>query len=79
MKPITSRDYLSMWVIYEHPKDFPDKFVARLHMAWKGGHAPTNCAVIGDTLDEVRDRLPEGVINIGRQIEDEPHIVEVWL
>lgn len=79
IKTINRDDYLSMWVVYEEPTDRREKFVARLHMAWQGGHGPTDCIVVGDTLDDVRDQLPPGMVNIGRQAADEPHIVEVWL
>ena len=75
----TTGDYLSMWVIYEDPTDNPGKFVARMHMAGRECYGATELHVVGDSLDEVRDKLPPGVVNIGRQIGDEPHIVEVWL
>jgi hypothetical protein len=31
------------------------------------------------TLEEARDTLPEGLVRINRQEQDDPVIVEVWI
>lgn len=72
-------DYLQMWVVYERPTDCPNGVVARLHLAGKGEHGPTNRALFGATLDEVRKQLPPGLLLFARHPDDEPQIVEVWL
>jgi hypothetical protein len=64
-----------MIVIYKNPSDCPDKYVARL---WELGN-PTMCVVIGDTLEAVRKPIPEQYVNIGRNPNDDPVIVEVWI
>lgn len=65
----------SIWVIYEAPPDFPDKYVARrLEM-----NRPTADVVIGDTLSDVRSKLPAGLFRIERSDRDDPMIRESWI
>ena len=65
----------SIWVVYEAPPDFPDKYVARrLHM-----NRPTSDYVIGDTLNDVRSKLPAGLFRIERSDRDDPMIRESWI
>jgi len=73
-------DGLPMIVIYEKPLDFPDKYVARLWNICGGDGRPTEVAVTGETLDEIRGKIPfQTMIPIGRFTEDDPHVVEVWI
>jgi hypothetical protein len=65
----------SIWVVYEAPPDFPDKYVARrLEM-----NRPTADFVIGDTLNDVRSKLPAGLFKIERSERDDPMIRESWI
>jgi hypothetical protein len=78
---------MSMYVIYDHPKDFPAHFVVRQWkvvgpdevskepqvMVARDPHALT------DTLEEARSALPEGLYRIPRYQGDDPVITEVWL
>lgn len=66
---------LPMWVIYENPKDVPNKFVARKWL----NDIPQKIMYIADSLDEIRKRIPEGLVRMSRSIEDDPIIVEIWL
>ena len=61
--------------VYDHPEDYPDKFVARVYDMDK----PTNLIVLGDTLDEVREAIPQSMAKIDRQQGDDPCIVETWI
>lgn len=70
---------LSMWVIYDHPKDYPNSFVLREWIIEAGTHKPTGRWCVKDTLEECRAELPAGVVNIGRYPEDDPCIAEVWV
>jgi len=70
---------LPMWVVYCRPKDFPSAYVARMHVIGGGGHYATKMHVIGMTVDEVRELLPPGLYNLGRNPEDDAKIVEVWI
>lgn len=75
---------MTIWVIYDHPKDFPDKFVLRPHFVVSDGEdgareMPSWQEWIGDTLDEVRKRVPWGLACFPRDEGDDPRIVESWL
>lgn len=63
------------FVIYDHPKDFPDYYVAR---GWLD-EIPTNMVFIAKTLDEIRATIPLDMICIQRMEDDDPCIVEVWI
>ncbi len=66
---------LAIWTIYEHPKDYPNKFIARKFIRDK----PTSDIKVGETLVEVRGLLPIGLTRMDRNIEDDPVIVETWI
>jgi hypothetical protein len=73
------RDPLGMWVIYDHPTDFPDKFVARRFYIGPRVILSSDDFVTSDTLNGVRALLPDGLINIGRDEHDDAKIVETWV
>jgi len=62
-------------VIYAHPADYPNNYVAR---AWDVDK-PTHLIALGDTLEEARTAIPEGMCNLGRFQNDDPCIAEVWI
>lgn len=68
---------LPAWVIYDHPADVPDAFVARL---WLGSE-PTLEIILADTLEAARSavHLRGGRHWVPRFEVDDPAIVEVWL
>lgn len=66
---------LEIWVVYKKPLDYPNKFVIRKWI----NNTPTKTMYIADTLDEIRQRIPEGLVSIGRSPNDDPKIVEVWI
>ena len=68
-----------MYVIYDHPRDYPDEFVVRV-WAVAGDLIIAN-QVLGrtQTLKEARNLLPYGLINRGRHGNDDPAIAEVWI
>lgn len=66
---------IPMIVIFNSPKDYPGKFVGRLWDLDK----PTQVLTVKDTLEDVRNEIPFGFINIGRHVSDDPVIVEVWI
>lgn len=72
---------LSMYVIYDHPKDLRGGFVVRQWEVFANGRV-AHGELLGQDLPDLeaaRKALPQGVINIGRTEEDDPVIVEVWL
>ena len=66
---------VEIWVIYNHPLDYPDGYVARKFI----GETPTNDVKIGGFLDELRAQLPPGLTRFDRFPGDDPVIEETWL
>lgn len=61
--------------VYEKPKDMPDKYVARLFDI----NQPTEFAVVGDSLSDIREAIPEWMVKINPEAEDIPQIKEVYM
>lgn len=74
-------DTLSMWTVYDHPRDWPDWYVARKSEVNKDGITSINEHVIMERdLDRLRKTLAGfGLACISRSHEDDPVILEVWL
>lgn len=70
---------LEMYAVFDHPSDYPSHFVVR-HIVIPPGSPPMpgDCQ-LAESLAEARDFIPHGLVNIGRQPEDDPKIVEVWV
>lgn len=77
---------LEIWTIYDHPRDFPDNFVARKFL----NDMPTDEILVASNLLEIRELIQnlssESAIpiaspscRIARSPEDDPNIVESWL
>jgi len=65
-----------LYVIYDHPSDYPWGFVCRV---WQGELAEFTPFAIARTLEEIRRRLPPGMVCLGRYEQDDPAIREVWI
>ena len=65
-----------LYVIYDHPRDFPNSWVCRL---WYGETAELSPYAVAGTLEQIREALPAGVTNLGRYEQDDPCIHEVWI
>ena len=70
---------ISQWVIYDHPRDFPNSFVMRRWDVMANQMIATDEMELADTLSEIRKKLPKGLFCIERYPDDDPCIVEVWL
>ena len=72
---------LAMWTVYDHPIDYPDKFVARRFDVDKGGPKPSASIIIMDDLEKLREVLAYEMhlVCLSRSPEDDPKIVETWL
>jgi len=69
-------DNLIMWVVYDHPSDFPDYYVARKWIM----EDPTGEIIMATTLQGVEDKLRDwGLTCMTRMDEDDPKILSVWL
>lgn len=64
-------------VIYKHPQDYPDKYVARVFDIMR----PTNTVVIRDTLRELQTDISRNTAKafIARDEKDEPCVVGSWI
>jgi hypothetical protein len=71
---------LAMWTVYDHPRDHPDHFVARLaFVSGTGGLVMTETTITAATLEQLRGLLPPGLCRIARHPDDDANIVEIWL
>lgn len=69
-------DGLPIWVVYDHPSDWPTYFVAR---QWVGETATGNMMMDTD-LERLRDKLEGlGLVHLDRMDGDDPVILETWL
>ena len=76
---------IKIWVIYQQPTDFPGvNFVMREHHIYRRsgnadrGATPTENVYKGDTIDQLRRKIPQGKQRMIRSEADEPQIVEWW-
>jgi hypothetical protein len=77
--PIIDRDRLPHWVIYDHPSDHPELYVARLFYSLPQPEA-TKIALGSKRLEPLRMWLSGyGYVRLDRDPEDDATIVEVWL
>lgn len=68
---------LPMWTVYDHPKDYPDKIVARL---WEGAlNLPTNAVILFDSLEAVRALFEPRYARLTRSPGDDAKIMETYL
>lgn len=72
---------LSVWTVYEHPRDYPDDFVVREHRVYSDGTThPMPEAQRYQTLSAARAPLEtRGLHRMPRAEQDDPCIVETWL
>lgn len=82
----------SVWAVYDHPKDYPEDYVARrwevevIKPTRPGGQlvtykeTPTDETIVGKNLDLLRACLAmTGLVCMGRIIGDDPVIIETWM
>jgi hypothetical protein len=74
------RGVLPVWTIYDHPKDYPDIYVARLFDQNLDGPVATFTAMGSTSLDDLRQFfIDHGMVRIDRYQEDDLCIVECWI
>lgn len=73
---------LNVWVVYDHPLDQPEFFVARRWVAGAGVNEATEDTILARSIHELRSillhRFP-GLYCLQRQPGDDPVILETWL
>jgi hypothetical protein len=67
-----------MYVIYDHPTDYPFGFVVREHLITPGQSRP-GMAWTATTLDEARAFVPKSAQRLPSSPDDDPKIIEVWM
>jgi hypothetical protein len=71
---------LSIWVLYDHPSDFPHSFVARRWKVSGKGEEPTGDTIQREDLESIRNELAQRQLyRLDRMQRDDPKILEVWL
>jgi hypothetical protein len=75
---IARKGLTAMYVVYHNPLDCPGKYVMRGRVIGRGADKPTNYVFVGDTIDEVRAYVPEGLVCLRRAPSDHPSVVETW-
>ncbi len=73
---------MEQWVVYDHPTDYPDEYIARRWEITKDGIKATDDVIASRELKYVRAhilRVMPGAVRLQRASDDDPKIVEVWL
>ena len=65
----------SLWIVFEEPPAFPNQYVARLYRSY----VDTGEYVVGNTLNDVRAKLPSGLMRMERSSQDDPLVRESWI
>jgi|SRR5579864_2869512 len=76
------RGALTLWTLFDHPKDYPNGFIARRFEVNKDGlvQATDHTLSAGPQPDELQDVFRKaGLVCVGRMSEDDPVIVETWI
>lgn len=69
-----SRMKMPFIVLFDHPEDYNEDYVARLFDIDK----PTNIVIISKDLEELRNKIPKGMVKFNRQKEDDEKIIESY-
>ena len=66
----------NLWTIYDHPRDYPNSYVAR---RWENDQ-PTGEHMVSPDIESLRDQMrARGLALLSREQADDPCIVETWL
>jgi len=70
-----------IYVVYDHPRDFPDRYVCRRQWACADGTIECDKEAMASTeLEPIRVALRAlGLTCVGRHPDDDAVIVETWL
>jgi hypothetical protein len=80
---MSDKNVMTQWVLYDHPRDVPDCYVARQVRIRSGGSLEvTRTALMSDNLKFISDTLftlYPNLIYMPRMDEDDPVIMGVYL
>jgi hypothetical protein len=75
----TLRERLPVFVITDHPTDWPDFYVARLRLALPKD-TPMPLVIMDRDLERLQETMQAlGLTKLMRSPEDDPVIVETWI
>lgn len=74
-------NHMISYTVFFNPTDYPGLYVVRPFVLKEGAVEPMGIAWTGQTIDEVRAKVPRdlGLVRFSRSPEDHPSILEVWL
>jgi hypothetical protein len=79
-EPAPDKEPLWIWVIYDHPRDFPNAFVARPQFETVDGIKQFGEGYAAPDLEVLRDHMRRmGLVCLARHPDDDPVIIEVWI
>lgn len=71
---------MDVWAVYDHPKDYPDRYAARRFEISLGRTESTDDLILAGNLDDLRRILEaKGLFRLERYGADDPVIIETWL
>lgn len=73
---------MKQWTIYCRPSDYPGNYVVREWLIEPGAALPGEVIALVESLEQARDAVLDaapGAYCLGKDPEDDPAIVEVWL
>jgi hypothetical protein len=74
------RGVLTIWTVYERPRDYACGFIARAFEVTSTGPMPTGHVIKCLELEPIQEKLQRaGLTCLMRDESDEPHIVESWV
>ena len=76
---MTEQCFTEQYVIYESPKDYPNKFVMRKWVIESANLIPKEVIAVANTIAEVRKCVPPGFVCLQRSDNDDPIIRETWI
>lgn len=74
--PPNQQNMPPIWVIYNHPKDHPNYYVAR---RWDGMKATDDILKNKSLVKIRRDMESRGLVKLMRNDDDDPCIIESWI
>jgi hypothetical protein len=71
---------LAIWTVYDHPSDYPDRYVARCFEVDADGPRSTGNILLSTSLDTIRTAMRDmGLIRMARWADDDANIIETWM
>ena len=76
---MSNTEHIAIWTIYDHPKDDPDFFVARLFMGFKATDTTLSSIDLQDLRETLQAMHDYKMTCIPRAPSDPAVIVESWI